>query len=99
MDVVSSLPALQHVRRPASEAAASAHDQRLLKTAKEFEAVFLAQMLNATALGREPAGFGGGFGSEAFRSLLTEEYARRIAERGGLGIAESVYRQLSEYAR
>ena len=35
-------------------------------------------------------------GEEAFASFLTEEYARLLAERGGIGIAEQVFGLLQQ---
>jgi Rod binding domain-containing protein len=43
-----------------------------------------------------PSSFGGGAGEEAFSSLLTEEYARLLAERGGIGLAEQVFEALKQ---
>ena len=59
-----------------------------------FETVYLSEMLTHMGVAREPETFGGGFGAEAFQSLLNEAYAERIVGRGGIGIAEMVYRQL-----
>ena len=81
-------------RRPVPAPAAPAAEPQLLKAAKDFEAVFVAEMLSTMGLGREPEAFGGGFGAQAFGSLLNEAYAERIVGRDGLGIAEAVYRQL-----
>lgn len=51
-----------------------------------FEQMFLAEMLNHTALGQTSA-FGGGIGEEQFRSFLVQEQARILAESGGIGLA------------
>ena len=64
--------------------------------AKEFEAVFLAEMLKHTGLGRPPESFGGGVGEAQFAPFLVREYASAIAERGGLGIAERIAAALIE---
>lgn len=64
--------------------------------ATQFEAAFLAEMLKYSGINALPTGFGGGAGEEAFGSFLTEEYARLLAERGGIGIAERVFGLLSE---
>ena len=37
---------------------------------------------------------GGGPGEEIFRSLMLDQYGRRIAADGGFGLADSVKRQL-----
>lgn len=70
-----------------------ATDARLRQATAEFEAVFLAEMLSAMGLGRQPKAFGGGFGSEAFQSFLHEAYAENLVRRGGVGIADALYRQ------
>jgi flagellar protein FlgJ len=38
--------------------------------------------------------FGGGAGEAQFASFLTQEHARLLAERGGIGLAEGIYRAL-----
>jgi Rod binding domain-containing protein len=59
--------------------------------AKEFEAVFIAQMLEPLFTSVETPGVAGGGKSEAFfKSLLQENYAKAFAERGGFGLADQV---------
>ena len=82
------------MRRAIEQPAAGTTDARLRQAALEFETVFLTEMLTNMGVVREPETFGGGFGAEAFQSLLNEAYAERIVGRGGTGIAEAVYRQL-----
>ena len=53
-------------------------------------------MLQYTGINAMPSAFGGGAGEEAFSSFLTEEYGRLLAERGGIGIAEQVFRVLEQ---
>lgn len=84
------------VRRAIEQPIAGTADARLRQAAMAFETVYLAEMLTNMGVAREPATFGGGFGAEAFQSLLNEAYAERIVGRGGTGIAEAVYRQLRE---
>ncbi len=65
------------------------------KTANEFESMFLTQMLEHMSSGIKTDGpFGGGQGEEMFRSLLNQEYAGMLSKRGGIGIADHVYRQI-----
>ena len=64
-------------------------------TAEEFEAVFVAQMLNHMFAGIDTGGpFGGGHAEQAFRSMLVNEYAGDLSRSGGLGLADHVYRQI-----
>ena len=94
------LPPLSSPRPVATPAAAPARaDVEARKAAAAFEAAYLAEMLKYTGLNALPDGFGGGAGEEAFGSLLTDEYARLLAERGGIGIAEQVFEALKQRTR
>jgi Rod binding domain-containing protein len=65
------------------------------KAAENFESFFLSQVLENMFSGVETDGpFGGGFGEGIYRSLLLQNYGDVIARRGGVGIADSVMRQL-----
>ena len=65
------------------------------KVAREFEAMFVAQMMKSM---RETVGkdtlTGGGRAEETFRSLLDQEYAAEAARSGGIGLAQSIEREL-----
>lgn len=64
---------------------------RLADAAKEFEAVFIAQMLSPLFNSvSTPEIAGGGKSEEFFKSLLQEAYAKAMADRGGFGIASHV---------
>jgi peptidoglycan hydrolase FlgJ len=70
--------------------------QPLMAAARALEATFFAEMLkhgglNAAADG----GFGGGAGEDAFASFLTDEYARLLSARGGIGLAERIFQALA----
>ncbi|HVH03702.1 MAG TPA: rod-binding protein [Amaricoccus sp.] len=71
--------------------AAARSDADIRAAAESFEASFLTEMLQYTGLNTMPAGFGGGAGEQAFSSLLTEQYARLLSERGGVGLAERIF--------
>lgn len=65
------------------------------QAAEEFEAVFLNEMLQSMFTGMENGGtWGSGEGAEAWQGLLINEYARSISESGGIGLADSVEREL-----
>ncbi len=65
--------------------------QRIENTAKEFEALVLSQLLAPIfATVKQSELTGGGAHTESFQALLTEEYAKSISDRGGLGIADQV---------
>lgn len=64
---------------------------QIRESAKEFEAVFAAQMLEPIFEQLSTDGyFGGGQGENIFRSLMVQEFGKQIAERGGFGIGDAV---------
>lgn len=71
-------------------------DSRALdRTAKDFEAVFLSQMLSQMWSGVEvDPTFGGGHAEEVWRGMMVEEYGKMIASSGGVGIADGMKLQL-----
>ncbi len=79
-----------------SAAAAGSSDDALRDVAKKLETAFLAEMLKSAGVGEARQGFGGGAGEEQFASFLRAEHAKAIVERGGLGLAESLFDSLKE---
>jgi flagellar protein FlgJ len=70
---------------------ADVDDKAVAKAAGEFEAQFVSQMLTQMWQGIETDGyFGGGNGEEMFRGLMINEYGKKIAQSGQLGIADNV---------
>jgi len=93
MDAISAAP-------PLPAPSATARRDGVAAAAQEFEAVFLAEMLRHAGLGTVREGPGAGPGQSSFAAMLADEYARGIAQKGGVGIAEQVMRQLdAERAR
>jgi Rod binding domain-containing protein len=66
--------------------------KNLVAAARQFEAVFLSQMLSAAGAGKPAATFGGGTGEGQFASFLLDAQAQRIADAGGIGLAEMIIR-------
>jgi flagellar protein FlgJ len=71
----------------------SADPAKIAKSAHDFEAMAIGQLLQPmfdtvdTAHGE----FGGGAGEEAWKPMLVQEFAKQIANHGGLGLAKPVY--------
>jgi Rod binding domain-containing protein len=64
-------------------------------TAEDFEAFFLWQVFDSMFAGIPTDGpLGGGQAEEIYRSLLTQEFGRFVARGGGVGIADSVQREI-----
>lgn len=78
----------------ASKRAPEVEDAAVRKLAKEFEAQFIAEMLKHSGLNETSSSFGGGEGEGAFASYLTQAYAEKLADAGGIGLAESIYQAM-----
>lgn len=82
---------------PRPVATKAANPEQARATGKQFEAMFVTQMLNHmfTGLDAEDSYFGGGHAEAMFRPMLMEEYGKLIANRGnGIGLADQVTRTL-----
>lgn len=65
------------------------------EAAEGFESVFLNNMLQSMFTGLDDGGtWGSGQGAEAWRGMLVNEYSKSITEAGGIGLADSVEREL-----
>ena len=62
--------------------------------AQDFEAVFLNSMFSHMFAHVNEGPYSGGDAAKTWRSFLTEEYSKNFAKAGGIGIADSVYKQL-----
>ena len=68
---------------------------RIDAAAKDFEAMFIAQMMKPMFEGIKPDPvFGGGKGEEVFQELLMEEYGKLMAETGQIGVADAVKQEM-----
>lgn len=65
-------------------------------SARALEAGFLAEMLKSAGYAEAREAFGGGIGEEQFLSFLRAQTAEALAARGGIGLADSIYRSLAE---
>ncbi len=71
-------------------------DEKLFEACQDFEAIFIKQMLNSMKSTVNKTGLvDGGFAEEMYDDMLYDEYADKMAKTAGFGIAESLYRQLS----
>lgn len=77
---------------------ATADTARAQKAGKDFEGVFVSQMLGQMFSGLSTDGpFGGGQGEAMFRSLMLDEYGKQISAQGGIGLASTVTAQLLKH--
>lgn len=69
--------------------------EALRQVSRDLEAAFLSVMLREAGAGAPRSAMGGGIGEEQFTSFLTDIYARKMAETGGIGLAETIFRALA----
>lgn len=89
-------------RAPATAAIRNAEQElnpqelaRIDAISQKFEGMVLGQMLKPMFEGlKSDKLFGGGFAEDMYRGMMVSEYGKLMAERGGLGIADAVKRQL-----
>ena len=94
----TTLAIMQTTQADASKAASklksvkgSIDIEKATEAAREFEAVFIAEMMKPMFEGISTDGsFGGGKGEEIFRGMMLEEYGKLLSQTGGIGIATDV---------
>ncbi len=63
--------------------------------AEEFEAVFLNTLFQSMEPEEDKdSPFSGGAGERVWRGMFNDAVAQQVAQRGGIGIASSVYQQI-----
>jgi len=101
---MSAVPALNYWNPQPAAAAGSAKRGiaeedagRLKSAAKDFEALFLNHMLSIMRETVRDSGLmGNGLGQGTFTELFDQEVARKLADRGALGIADLLLRGLAD---
>ena len=91
----TNLALLQASQIDASQSAKGAKGKNELEkaaeAAKEFEAVFIAEMMKPMFAGiSTEAPFGGGKGEEVFQGMLLQEYGKIVSQTGSIGISDQV---------
>ena len=79
----------------AKQAAKNKDEEHINAVAKDFEAMFMTEMLKPMFAELKPdERFGGGKGEEIFSGMMLQEYGKMMAETGSLGIADNVKHNL-----
>jgi Rod binding domain-containing protein len=87
---VAAAPSLGQARSADPETMA-----RIRKTAQDFEASYLSNALSYMFDGiKASAPFGGGEGEAAFKSFLTDAYAKQIIKAGGIGLGGAIQKEI-----
>ncbi len=80
---------------PVTAPHATRDPEQAKKAAQQFEGVFISEFLSSMFEGIPTDGpFGGGEGEQMFRSLMLDEYGKRISQQGGFGLANAVQKEL-----
>ncbi len=80
---------------PAAPGATEAQKASAKEAGQKFESQFLSSMFQQMFQGLQTDGpFGGGFGEEMFRSVMTDVMAKQVVKAGGVGVADTVQREI-----
>jgi peptidoglycan hydrolase FlgJ len=93
LSAMPSTPVLAAAPPAVSRVAHSADPMKIAKSAHDFEAMAIGQLLQPMfdTVNTAKNAFGGGSGEEAWKPMLVQEFAKQIASHGGLGLAKPVY--------
>jgi peptidoglycan hydrolase FlgJ len=82
--------------KSATLTAPAPRDPKIWQAAQDFEAVLLSQLTKHMfdAKGAGDDSFKGGFAEETWQGLMSEQMGKEISKRGGIGLADSVYREM-----
>ncbi len=73
-------------------------NDKFLKEAKSaaesFESVFVFEFLESMYSGVKLSEFSGGSSEKTYMSMLNEEIAKSVSKQGGIGISESIFREI-----
>lgn len=93
--LTSAAPGLTASTDSATATGSTGKNQNIDAVSKDFEAVFLSQMMGAMFNGDEfTAYFGGGTAGEIYKSFTLNEYGKAMSQAGGIGIASVVKQEL-----
>lgn len=85
------VPTVMTTTAKASEKLTEKQLKKIDETAKDFEAVFISEMMKPMFEGlKTDTMFGGGQAEEMFRSIMIQEYGKSMAQTGSIGIADQV---------
>ncbi|MDY0030149.1 MAG: rod-binding protein [Pseudobdellovibrionaceae bacterium] len=72
--------------------------EKSTQAAKDFEAVFISEMIKPMfEMVEVDDTFGGGKGEEVFRGMMVQEYGKMISNQGGIGLAKHIQAELLKY--
>jgi len=93
---IGFMPEAAVADKKTTSSARTPEEARLLSACQGFEAIILRQLLAAARPADDGDGiFGRSFAREMYESMQDDVMAAKMAKSGGIGLAETLYRQLS----
>jgi flagellar protein FlgJ len=94
---INALQMLNAYKPTATPSVNKSDDAALKEACRDFEAIFLQQMLKSMRQTVPKNGLmDGGMAEEIFEDMLYENYAEKMADSADLGLADMLYRQISQ---
>jgi flagellar protein FlgJ len=94
-DILYSKDSLQRSLKPGKAQAADKPDPQLRNACSKMESLFIYHLLKEMRSTIDKSGFiSGGRAEEIYTSMLDSEMAKEASERGGIGLADLLLRQL-----
>ena len=69
---------------------------KFMQAAKALETRFVTEMLKSAKVGEVSGPFDQGVGADQFSSFLRDTYAEQVVEKGGFGLAQSLFHALAK---
>ena len=79
---------------PATQRLSPEREKILRDKAQQLETQFLSEMLSYTGV-NATSEFSGGIGEDQFSSFLRDAQARAMVDKGGIGLAETIFNSLA----
>jgi len=89
-----AIPLPSAVGQTVSGGKKAADAENLEKVSREFESIFIHQMLKAMRKTVVRSDLLGSFAGEQYESMMDEELSKEISKHKGIGLAEVIHRQL-----
>ncbi len=96
IEIKNSMSKQKEFEEILDEAVDKKDDEGLKQTCKDLESVMVSMVIkNMRATVPKDGLYGDSLGTDVFTSMLDEEYAKEISDAGGFGLADILYKQLS----
>lgn len=91
---IDGLKSLTADLKPLKTNSSEAEKKRVKKICNQFEAIFVAKLLESMRTSKESGLFGDGFGADTYQSMFEGKVAEQIASTGQVGISNVLYQSL-----